>query len=385
MSGGAAPPHPHSSTNFGQAKIWHHNPRSILWDCGPFLGCCTLFDKQMSQSHGLTLGKFAPFHRGHQFLIETALAEVDRLTVIIYDEPTITPVPLPVRANWIRQIYPQITVVEAWDGPTEMGETPEIKRQHEDYIIRDLGISGITHFYSSEFYGDHMSLALGAVNRLVNPDRTVIPISGTQIRTNPFLHRNYLHPIVYRDLIANIVVLGAPSTGKTTLTERLAEVYQTSWMPEYGREYWATHQVDRRLSLEQLVEIAEGHLDREEICLQQANQYLFTDTNALTTWMFSQYYHQTALPRLTELANLARSRYDLVFVCDTDIPYDDTWDRSGEANRRVFQKQILSELHSRKIPYITLRGTLETRIAKVQSVLSQFNQYQSLLDRQFTL
>ena len=34
---------------------------------------------------GLTLGKFAPLHRGHQSLIEKALAETDRLIVMIYD------------------------------------------------------------------------------------------------------------------------------------------------------------------------------------------------------------------------------------------------------------------------------------------------------------
>ena len=33
---------------------------------------------------GLTLGKFAPFHRGHQLLVETALAEVDELVVMVY-------------------------------------------------------------------------------------------------------------------------------------------------------------------------------------------------------------------------------------------------------------------------------------------------------------
>jgi HTH-type transcriptional regulator, transcriptional repressor of NAD biosynthesis genes len=89
-----------------------------------------------------------------------------------------------------------------------------------------------------------------------------------------------LHPIVYRDLIANIVFLGAPSTGKTTLTERLAAVYQTTWMPEYGRKYGETHQVDRRLSLVQLVEIVEGHVEREDACRPQANQFrLWHQTN----------------------------------------------------------------------------------------------------------
>ncbi|MBA3531684.1 MAG: adenylyltransferase/cytidyltransferase family protein [Ardenticatenales bacterium] len=60
----------------------------------------------MSRTHGLTLGKFAPLHRGHQFLIETALAEMEQVSVIVYDSPEVTAVPLPVRAGWIRQLYP---------------------------------------------------------------------------------------------------------------------------------------------------------------------------------------------------------------------------------------------------------------------------------------
>jgi HTH-type transcriptional regulator, transcriptional repressor of NAD biosynthesis genes len=323
------------------------------------------------KKNGLTLGKYAPLHAGHQLVIETALYEMDEVTVVIYDSPEVTSIPLPIRANWIRHLYPSVQVIEAWDGPTEVGDTPEIKKRQEDYLLHTLGISGITHFYCSEFYGEHVSHALGAVNRLVDCDRQTVPVSGTAIRENPYAFRDYLHPIVYRDLIANIVFLGAPSTGKTTLAERLAQEFQTVWMPEYGREYWEEHHIERRLSLDQLVEIAEGHIEREEELLTQANRYLFTDTNAITTYMFSRYYHGTAAPRLADLALLAASRYDLVFVCDTDIPYDDTWDRSGDANRRVFQKQILADLHIRKIPYILLHGDLETRVAKVKAILTR--------------
>ena len=34
---------------------------------------------------GFTIGKFAPLHKGHQFLIETALKEMDEMIVIVYD------------------------------------------------------------------------------------------------------------------------------------------------------------------------------------------------------------------------------------------------------------------------------------------------------------
>jgi len=332
----------------------------------------------MENTHGLTLGKFAPLHKGHQLVIETALAEMAKVSVIIYDAPETTSIPLNVRSKWIKKLYPQINVIEAWDGPTEVGNTSKIKREHEKYIIEHLKISGITHFYSSEFYGEHMSVALGAVNRLVNPSRNIIPVSGMKIRESPFLYHDYILPVVYQDLITNVVFLGAPSTGKTTIARKMADEYKTVWMSEYGREYWENNQVNRKLSLEQLVEIAEGHLERENKCLCQANKYLFTDTNAITTYMFSMYYHQSVRNRLAELANMAQTRYDLVFLCDTDIPYDDTWDRSGEVSRKTFQKQITGDLLARKIPFIVLSGDLETRIAKVRKVLSNFQKYESL-------
>lgn len=329
----------------------------------------------MSKTRGLTLGKFAPLHKGHQLVIETALREMDEVVVLIYDCPDTTSVPLPVRANWIRDLYPTVQVIEAWNGPLEVGQTEAIKRKHEDYVINQLKIAGVTHFYSSEFYGDHMSRALGAVNRLVDSSRTVVPVSATKIREDPFSFRSFLDPRVYRDLITNLVFLGAPSTGKTTITERLARDYQTVWMPEYGREYWEQNQVNRRLSLAQLEEIAEKHLQREDELLSQANRFLFTDTNALTTLLFARYYHNATTARLEELATRATARYDLVFVCDVDIPYDDTWDRSGETNRHVFQKQTVADLLVRKVPFFTLRGDLETRIQSAKAIVDRYQRF----------
>jgi NadR type nicotinamide-nucleotide adenylyltransferase len=327
---------------------------------------------------GLTLGKFAPLHRGHQLMIETAIAETDEVIVVIYDCPETTDVPLPVRANWIRTLYPQVEVIEAWDGPTEIGATPEIKRMHEAYMLTLLNGRRVTHFYSSEFYGEHMSAALGAVNRQVDPKRTAIPVSGTQVRGALYDSRQLVSPVVYRDLIVKIVLLGAPSTGKTTLAEELADRLHTVWMPEYGREYWDTHQVERRLTLAQLEEIAEGHLAREDDKVLEARDVLLVDTNAITTYMFSLDYHGQATARLTQLAAEAASRYDLVFVCDTDIPYADTWDRSGDVHRQLFQKRIIADLQLRKIPYVLLRGTVGERADAVIALYRRFRKYRGL-------
>jgi NadR type nicotinamide-nucleotide adenylyltransferase len=320
---------------------------------------------------GLTLGKYAPFHRGHQYVIETALAEVDEMVVLIYDT-SVTSIPLSVRANWIRTLYPQVTVIEAWDGPEGYSNERAFEIQQEEYILKMLNGRRITHFYSSEFYGDHVSKALGAVDRRLDEARQTVPISATMIRENPFQYREFIDDVVYKDLITKVVFVGAMSTGKSTLTEALAKKYQTTFASEYGREYWTRHQVGRRISFEAFDEIAIGHLEREEVALLQANRYLFVDTNAITTYMYAKDYHGKAPQLLTQLALENAQRYDLFFLCDVDIPYDDTWDRSGDQKRQVFQKQIIADLHERRIPYITLRGTLSERMEQVAMVLADF-------------
>src|SRR5205809_119074 len=167
---------------------------------------------------GLTLGKFAPLHKGHQFLFETALREVDHLIVLIYDVRE-TDIPLPVRAAWIRRLYPAIEVIEAWGGPAENGYEPALIRAHNDYILALLGERKVTHFYSSEPYGDPVSRALGAIDRRVDEARTTVVVSARNIRHSPFAWRSFVEPIVYRDLVTSVVLVGAPSTGKTTMAE----------------------------------------------------------------------------------------------------------------------------------------------------------------------
>ncbi len=324
---------------------------------------------------GLTLGKFAPFHKGHQLLIETALAECNEVTCLVYDSPAVTDAPLTVRAHWIRVLYPRVRVVEAWDGPADVGDTPEIQRAHERYVIERLGTTHVDRFYSSEPYGAHMSRALGAIDRRIDPGRRTVPISGTAIRADPFRHRAFLHPLVYRDHITTIVFLGAPCTGKTTLAHQLAHRLGTVWMPEYGREYWQRHQVDRRLSPEQLVEIAEGHLEREEAGLMEARRYFFVDTNALTTAVFARYYHGEPHPKLAEIADACSSRYDLVFLCEGDFPYQDTWDRSGPANRALLQQMAVEDLEARGIAATRLSGPIEARVERVTRRLEHHHKW----------
>ncbi len=67
-----------------------------------------------------------------------------------------------------------------------------------------------------------------------------------------------------------IVVLGPESTGKSTLSQKLAAHYNTVWAPEYAREY--IDGLQRPYEQADLLSIAEGQLrleDEKSPCGQQ--------------------------------------------------------------------------------------------------------------------
>lgn len=176
---------------------------------------------------GLTIGKFAPLHKGHQMLIELALKETDELVVIVYDAPSHTSIPLYIRASWIKKLYPDVVVIEAWNVPKDVGWTDEIQQKHEDYVLSLLEGVSIDAFYSSEAYGFRMSKALGCKNIVVDLGRHTIAISGTKIRENIFQNRHYLEPIVYSDFITKVAISGNSDIKIEHILNNLSEINHT--------------------------------------------------------------------------------------------------------------------------------------------------------------
>jgi len=169
--------------------------------------------------------------------------------------------------------------------------------------------------------------------------------------------------------IKKVVFMGAPSTGKTTILKASAAHYKTQFVLEYGREYWEKNQIDRLLSPEQLLYIAQEQIRQEDAATAACNRYLFVDTNALTTWHFAQDYYNSALPELSALADESKERFNHVFLCGDEIPYEDTWERSGDVKRHEFQTFITNELNCRGIEYTYLRGSVEARLRTVIETL----------------
>lgn len=169
-----------------------------------------------------------------------------------------------------------------------------------------------------------------------------------------------------------IVLLGAESSGKTTLCRALAAAYDTIWVPEYGRQLTEAKHGDLRFA--DHLHIGQRQVELEDEALPRANTYLFVDTNATTTVLYSYYYYQACDPALLALAHACRTRYARTFVCAPTIPFEaDGW-RGPEALRSVQHGTILMQLALLDIPYTLVSGSVEERVTQVRSQLTINNE-----------
>ena len=149
---------------------------------------------------GFTIGKFAPFHAGHEYLINTAIQEMDEFYVIIYDTPQFN-ISIEKKTNWIKSKFPTVKILYAYNSPKQYGldeESIQIQMKYLSEIIKNIPVN---HFYSSEEYGYHVAKYLNIKNVLVDKKRINIPISSSEIRNNIEKYRKYLNDNVYYDLL----------------------------------------------------------------------------------------------------------------------------------------------------------------------------------------
>ncbi len=147
---------------------------------------------------GFTIGKFAPFHKGHQYLIETALEEMDKMIVVVYDTDLVD-IKTEKRAEWIKKLYPKVEIKFAHNPPSKYGLDKESVNIQMEYLSKIMEGECPTHFYSSEKYGASVAEYMNLVDRRVDNERKKVPARATIIRENIEENKKWLEDFVYED------------------------------------------------------------------------------------------------------------------------------------------------------------------------------------------
>ena len=318
----------------------------------------------MRYAEGLVVGSFAPLHRGHQLVIETAIAACDHVTVMTWANPDWPGMPTPVRAGWLRGLYPDVEVValDAADCPPD--GAPDAVQQAFTAANVPRSVDAV---FTSEAYGDALAAALGAVHVSVDPERRRVPVSGTQVRADLPGHLDQLDPVVRAHFVQKVVVLGAESTGKSTLVDALGAALAEPTVEEVGRTLWVA--AGGELPLADYVEICRQHVALEEAAAQRARRWVFVDTNAITTQQYAFFFFGECPPEVQAYADRCHERYAHVVVCAPDVPFDQDGTRVHPQVQRYQDGAVRNDLTIRGIPYTVVGGTVEARVAAVRRAI----------------
>ena len=312
--------------------------------------------------HGLVLGKFYPLHVGHQHLVRTALQQCRRVTVQVLGA-TVETIPLEVRADWLREEHPTAHVVAALDdAPVDYG-SDEAWAEHMA-VIEGLLDAPVDAVFTSDEYGSELADRLGASWVQVDPGRVLHPVSGTAVRADPAALWWALAPSVRAWLTPRVVVLGAESTGSTTLAEALAGALGTEWVPEYGRLHSELRDggLEAPWRSDEFELIVDRQIGGEDAARRRVPRPLLVcDTDVLATAVWHERYVGPAPEALW--ARAAGHRPVLYLLTGDEIPFVDDGMRDGEHLRHGMQQRFRDVLAAQPVPWTEVRGSVAERVA----------------------
>ncbi len=332
--------------------------------------------------HGLVAGRFLPFHRGHQYLIDFARRSCKQLTIMIFVHPG-DPVAKGQRRSWIARHLedPAIAVHEV---ETTLSDETAIPTKFKAMIAPF--VQGVSHFFTSELSYRSVADALGSTFVPVDPSRAAIPISGTAIRANLMDNFRYLVPSTRPWFVRRVAIVGAESTGKSTLCARLKEQFGALVVPEWTRVL-VEGGVEGGLRSEDIQLAARSQIASEDALAAQVvgsnAGVLLCDTDLRTIYLWGERLFTVAPPQWIKDQIPARP-YDLYLLCDPDVPFKGAPERDLPVHRRAFHDTLKKALANEHV--VELSGSRDERFQMAaDAIISLFGSTTTLLSRRGTI
>ncbi len=304
---------------------------------------------------GLVVGKFHPPHLGHKLLIDAAAEQSEQTVVFVCAKPTDL-IPGDLRRQWLQEIHPTtcVRLIDDRDDEQDL-------RVWAANTIAWLGRAPDAVF-TSEDYGDRYAAWLGAKHIAVDKLRRQVAISGTAVRSDPYANWAFIGPPVRGWFAKRVCIVGAESTGTTTLARALAEALQTVWVSEYGREYSELKRTksDVGWRTEEFAVIAREQMSREDTAARKANRILICDTNGFATNLWHRRYVGHSSPTVEEITRPVRC--DLYLLTGDEIPFVADGLRDGEGIRHEMHGWFEEALAAQPVPWQIVRGSHERRM-----------------------
>lgn len=316
-------------------------------------------------------GKFLPFHKGHEAMINFALTKCDFLTVLVCcsDKENISDT---IRAGWIEETFMNYKNVEirtfnySENEFTNTSETSkEISAIWADIFKKQF--PGYSLVITSEPYGDLIAEFMNIQHFAFDTNRKKNPVSATSIRKDLFRNWKFLPESVKSDFAIKVVLLGTESTGKTTLTKKLSKHYNCSFVFEAAREIIAN---SNSFSFEDLHLVAKEHSKLIDQAVLGESPLVIIDTDIHITKSYSKFIFGKDLKVGTDIYN--SNKANLYLYLNNDVEYEQDGTRLSETERNLLDISHREVLTANKINLIEIHGNWQERFEQAVTHIDNF-------------
>ncbi len=162
-----------------------------------------------------------------------------------------------------------------------------------------------------------------------------------------------------------VSIIGAESTGKSTLTQQLAEHFESEYISEYAREYITN--LKKKYVYKDLIFIAKKQIELEQNYFSE-DSFIFLDTDLIITkvW-FSEVFKK--IPDWIDKEILA-NKADFYLLCNNDIEWKEDPVRENGGERREYLFNLYEkELIKINANYKIISGTGKKRFNNAKKTI----------------
>lgn len=292
----------------------------------------------MKYKKGIIIGKFMPLHKGHEYMIRFAKEYCEELTVVVdcLKEQTISP---ELRKKWIEDAIPNVKVFALNKYmPQDPSETKDFWNIWKETLLSVNGKQDV--LIASMEYGFELAKHLNTKLIINDVERESVSISATQIRNNPFECWDFLSDSCKGYFLKKLCFLGPESTGKSTITKKLANEYNTVYIPEYAKtiiKYQNGEIYEKNLN-----EIALGQIRNEKALEKMTNKIMMCDSDIITTIVWSEVLFNKVPHQLFEIAE--KQHYDTSFLFYPDTQWFKDEHRNEKHNNNEFRINMYNRM-----------------------------------------
>lgn len=314
---------------------------------------------------------------GHLQLIQFASHLADEVTVILNTQPH---EPFSVeRAAALRTALKNNSLSNAtlvhYDKAIEQDPATPGFWEMWQRMMREFGLRKGDYIVASERYGKKLAEVTEATFYPYDIDRSINAAKATPIRENVQERFSEILAEFQTNLKVIVTIFGAESTGKTTLSRRLAQELDGYFVFEYARPF--LENTLNEITVNSMTAIWNGQRALQEHAAKNLlnRPFIFQDTDLFSTvgyWQQAHWRSHLGECPVALIDDAHRLKSDIYLLTKSNIPFEQDPLRYGGDVREASDNYWVNVCEEQGLPYVVLEQSgLEERVAEARAIVNE--------------